>query len=298
MKHTAKSKPILYLIPIVLLAIIFGKAVKGEPQHVYPSGNAFRTLADHVFDEGKKKRFYPERIKKNQIVFVKTDYLDRFFAEHHKKIPAPYVLITHNSDHPAPGPFAHYLEDPKIKVWFAQNVDGYTHPKLHPIPIGIANKKWKHGDVKVFDNVVKRLPKLPKKDLVYLNFKQDTFLEERSIVYDLYATTPYTKKQENLGLQDYLLETAQSKFVLSPRGNGLDCHRTWEALLMGAIPVVKTSPLDPLFEGLPVLIVSDWRQLSQAALEEMYEELRLKPFHCEKLYFPYWKKQILAEAKR
>ena len=28
------------------------------------------------------------------------------------------------------------------------------------------------------------------------------------------------------------------RFVLSPPGHGLDCHRTWEAILLGAIPIV------------------------------------------------------------
>jgi hypothetical protein len=47
-------------------------------------------------------------------------------------------------------------------------------------------------------------------------------------------------------------------FVLSARGNGLDCHRTWELLLLGSIVITRTSPLDSLFEGLPVAIVNDW----------------------------------------
>ena len=36
-----------------------------------------------------------------------------------------------------------------------------------------------------------------------------------------------------------MLETyARAQFVLSPRGNGVDCHRTWDVLAVGAIPVV------------------------------------------------------------
>ena len=30
-------------------------------------------------------------------------------------------------------------------------------------------------------------------------------------------------------------------FVLCPHGGGLDCHRNWEALCLGCIPIVKTS---------------------------------------------------------
>ena len=30
----------------------------------------------------------------------------------------------------------------------------------------------------------------------------------------------------------------RSKFVLSPPGNGFDCHRTYESILLGAVPIV------------------------------------------------------------
>ena len=38
-------------------------------------------------------------------------------------------------------------------------------------------------------------------------------------------------------------------FGLSPRGNGVDCHRTWEMLYFGMIPVMLRSTIDPLFDG-------------------------------------------------
>jgi len=33
-------------------------------------------------------------------------------------------------------------------------------------------------------------------------------------------------------------------FSVSPHGNGLDCYRTWEDLVLGCIVIVKTSVLD------------------------------------------------------
>ena len=56
-----------------------------------------------------------------------------------------------------------------------------------------------------------------------------------------------------------LEEYARAQFVASPWGGGLDCHRTYEALAMGAIPIVRSSgPLDASFAAQPVLIVDDW----------------------------------------
>jgi hypothetical protein len=54
--------------------------------------------------------------------------------------------------------------------------------------------------------------------------------------------------------------------VLSPHGGGLDCHRTWEALALGHLVVVPSSSLDPLFEGLPVVAVESWREVTAEAL--------------------------------
>ena len=88
--------------------------------------------------------------------------------------------------------------------------------------------------------------------------------------------------------EENLLDLASSKFVLCPRGNGLDCHRTWECLLMGAIPIVKTSPLDPLFEDLPVLIVRNWEDISEEFLNRQYEEMQAKAYRIEKIYAQYW----------
>ena len=36
-------------------------------------------------------------------------------------------------------------------------------------------------------------------------------------------------------------ELSSYKFALSPEGNGIDCHRTWECLYLGVIPIVKKS---------------------------------------------------------
>ena len=53
------------------------------------------------------------------------------------------------------------------------------------------------------------------------------------------------------------------KFVASPFGAGPDCHRTWEAIAMGAVPIVRShAGLNPLFVGQAVLIVDKWSDVS------------------------------------
>jgi hypothetical protein len=61
-------------------------------------------------------------------------------------------------------------------------------------------------------------------------------------------------------------------FVISTHGNGLDCHRTWEILLLGSIVITKTSSIDHLFQNLPVVIVKDWEELNDITnLKKWYD---------------------------
>jgi len=49
-------------------------------------------------------------------------------------------------------------------------------------------------------------------------------------------------------------------FVAAPWGHGLDTHRFWEALMMGSVPVVLSSPLDVLYKQFPVIILQSWQE--------------------------------------
>ena len=91
-------------------------------------------------------------------------------------------------------------------------------------------------------------------------------------------------------LEQYLIELQHYKFVLSPAGNGPDAHRTWEALMMGCIPVVVTGPFDEMYTGLPVLILKSWDDLTSRTLEQAYTRLRYgqHTFSFDKLFTPYW----------
>lgn len=80
---------------------------------------------------------------------------------------------------------------------------------------------------------------------------------------------------------DYIKTLSEYAFALSPFGHGLDCHRTWEILLMRTIPIVETSQLDPLFEQLPVVIVKNWQEITEENLEKWL------PIYAEKFWTPH-----------
>ena len=87
-------------------------------------------------------------------------------------------------------------------------------------------------------------------------------------------------------------------FVLSPFGNGMDCHRTWEALLCGCIPIVRSSVFNELFDGLPVLIVDKWEdislQLLVTTLSQFKDRLDNNEFNYDKLRLSYYTKMFIT----
>ena len=66
--------------------------------------------------------------------------------------------------------------------------------------------------------------------------------------------------------------------MISPPGYGVDCHRTWEALALGSIPIVLAPAScprgwqNPLFGGLRVITVRSWAEITQEALERWHGE--------------------------
>lgn len=108
------------------------------------------------------------------------------------------------------------------------------------------------------------------------------------------------EKKSRLSARKYLMMLGQHKFAISPRGNGLDAHRTWEALLVGTIPIVRESALVPLYSQLPILVVKSWEQVTPRLLRDFYREVQAKLalFHYERLFADYWIGQIAIQRER
>ncbi len=280
------------LLTAPLQSDAFQLRASSEP---YISGDSFRALANHICDETDTS-FEPRNVKTGDIIFVKTDNLGQFFTEKHPYIANKYILISHNSDYGAPGDYAHFLDDATIIMWFGQNPTINNHPKFMPIPIGLANRYWPHGNIKIFDNIITQNSQgtLKRRLLAGINFRPGTNNGVRLPLYTHFNKQPFCINTESNDLATYLRTMQTVAFTLSPEGNGLDCHRTWEALLMGSTPVVKTSMLDPILQDLPVLIINNWADVTKEYLEARYNEMQKKEYNYDKIYFNYWRNLILS----
>lgn len=126
--------------------------------------------------------------------------------------------------------------------------------------------------------------------LLYVNHSDNTNIE-RIGIKDLFRGKTWCIVQDNkISYSEHLNKIKQSKFVICPRGNAIDCHRNWEVLYMKRVPVMKKhSYLQELYKNYPVLFVDDYSEVTEELLknnENLYikalgmnlEELTLSKF--------------------
>jgi hypothetical protein len=75
------------------------------------------------------------------------------------------------------------------------------------------------------------------------------------------------------------------KFVISPEGNGIDCHRHYEALMAGCIPIIEDHEgIRSKYEGCPVLYTKDYSEITPAYLEQKYAEMVKETYDFSRLF--------------
>ena len=132
------------------------------------SGDTFRKMANHVFDE--TKGFNPKMVRDGDIIFLKADMIETFFKFFHQKIESRYVLLSHNSDFSFNLENQKYLDD-KVIHWFAQNINFEADEKFSLLPIGLENRRYlKNGLIYHFN----KYKNSEKKHLVLLSFNEKT----------------------------------------------------------------------------------------------------------------------------
>jgi hypothetical protein len=222
------------------------------------------------------------------------------------------------------------VESPFLRKWFAQNLllpdcisqimnihsdrqrkDIILHNKLVQLPIGLdyhtvsncPNHRWSTPEDVDTSPVGQELT------MVRIMQKMQPFYERTikifsnaHLVYDRHGEREAAKKtippELVYAVSDFVPRTktwnmmTEYAFVLSPYGNGMDCHRTWEALCLGAIPIIRGHVFDSMFEGLPVLIVDEWSQITNDLLVETVTRFKEKHisgmFNYNKLMLRYY----------
>jgi hypothetical protein len=266
-------------------------------------------------------RFDPalfDQVKDGDLVWMRLIALPQFVEQALPRIRARFALLTGDEDWAIPSSFDRsnvLLADPRVACWFTQNYDGsLAHEKLRPLPIGIDfhtisnRRKWGHwpatpaaqeAELEVLRE--QALPNAERLLRVHADFhfnkhKDQNWGDDRHAVQRALTGNPAVQFQtKKVRRTELWREKTRYAFVVSPHGNGLDCHRTWESLVLGNIVIVKRSSLDPLYEGLPVVTVDDWREITPGNLRTWHAEHSAcfeRPEVQERLTNRYWIERV------
>jgi hypothetical protein len=214
------------------------------------------------------------------------------------------ILITGDDDDSIPNSFKEateiILRSPYIVHWFVQNCL-MIHSKLTHMPIGmdyhtIANKQTFWGPMKTplrQENEIKQIMKDSKPFYerpikIYSTFHFELNRGDRREAFNQIPKDLIDYESSQIPRLESHRKQIEYAFVASPFGNGPDCHRTWEALVLGCIPIIKSSMLNPLFEELPVLLVDEWSDITEDLLKETVETFKNIKFNYDKLNLKYW----------
>lgn len=235
-------------------------------------------------------------------IYVCLDSIDDFIKKAND-INYNFILVSGDGDVTLSNEMVEkhkdFINSPKLIKWYSQNCIA-THPKIHKIPIGLDY----HSDQDQINGYLSPI----EHEKILLEIINDSvpFYKRKPIAHSTfhfrleypnnYRTDAYNNINKDLVYYEPIRkerfatyrEQIKYAFIISPHGNGLDCHRTWEALILGCIPIVKKSELDELYVDLPVLIVNEWSDLTQQLLNDTIIQYKYKNFNYNKLKLKYW----------
>lgn len=278
-----------------------------------------------IFDTPALKFFTNDVLltKNKLIIFLWQHNISiNYIIENINCITVPFVIISALEDNAFPYELnTRHIETiinhPQCKHWFTINctLEKYDPSKITPIPYGL--DYWTLQNKPYFglpilsdyeqDNILnqiatnayhfsKRIP------MIYANFhfnitdtrhgsyrKKLKDIIPSDIIYYQPSAVDRTQTWNN---------TTKYTFVVSPAGNGLDCIRTFESLVLGCIVIVHKNTLNlDMYDDLPVYVVNDYSEINKELLENILIEFSQRTFNYKKLTMDYWHQQIQSKLK-
>jgi hypothetical protein len=260
-----------------------------------------------------------ENLRPGDVIYIQGSAVPDFIKKALPRITSEFTLVTGDCDESMPTQifgdpeFEEFVEDYRLLHWFSQNLVR-DHHKMSRIPIGLdyhtmvqdGHPVWgprMHPlqQEKMLKDIVALAPPLHRRALIcYANFQFLTTTklagDRRTAMLEIPRSLMYYEPQK-LSRHDTWKAQSLMAFVVSPHGGGYDCHRTWEALALGCIAIVKTSPIDSLFDGLPVLIVDKWSDITEDLLRATVDEYARRRWDLSRLTLAYWAQHIRNVTK-
>ena len=141
--------------------------------------------------------------------------------------------------------------------------------KVIPAPYGL-QRAMNPSDKRIDDiqSSMRFIPKNPP-GLLYVSHSENTNTQREGIKSIFRDKSWAEVHEERVPYSVFLYNLSQSKFMICPIGNAIDCHRNWEVLYMRRVPVMKKHPyLEVLFKDYPVLFVNDYSEVTEELLKQ------------------------------
>lgn len=246
--------------------------------------------------------------RKGEILYVQGSAVPDFIQNMLPRIQRPFTLVTGDCDQSIPKDiltqqeFQDFVADDRLIHWFSQNLV-IKHPKMTIIPIGLdyhsmlGHTTWgptmhpleQESELKA---IARQAPPLAKRlFMCYSNFHFAATKDRRRAIKYVPRDLVFYEQDKTTRREAWKTQSLMA-FVLSPRGNGYDCHRTWEALVLGCIPIIRRSPIDDVFQGLPVLLVDDWPDVNLDLLRQTLQSFSSRSWDMDRLHLSYWSSLI------
>lgn len=116
--------------------------------------------------------------------------------------------------------------------------------------------------------------------------RRPTGINRKSILENLGKNNIHN---EFIDSRKYYSNLASYKFVISPEGNGIDCHRHYEALLAGCIPILEhNDKIQEKYNNLPIVYTKDYSEINNDYLQILYDTMLDKTYDFSKLFKSYY----------
>ena len=188
-----------------------------------------------------RKLIHPRVLKENDTIYVNFIALEKFIDRILDDITVKMVIIS-GQDHLVLVPPADHakikklLDNKNVLHWFCQNLPIYgggnlEHEKLSPWPYGL--KGSEHMASSNFNN------RLLKHSL------EESFTNKTKLIYagPLTKTNAIRKhipqESERISQSEFFGKIASAYYILSPDGDRPDCHRHYESILFGTVPITQ-----------------------------------------------------------
>jgi hypothetical protein len=201
-----------------------------------------------------------------------------------------YICICREGD----DPFIDDIADdfPCVKYWFAINCES-LRDNVEAMPFGqsIGSTQRTTGSIAEINRLIATEKMIDNE--IFVCFSDND--PDRAKAKEILRGKSFATVSENLPMGKFFNNIYRHSFMVSPRGNGIDCCRTWETLYLRSYPIVKRHTVYNHFSDMPIAFVDDWSEIDAEWIAKQKQALIYKS--AERAYLEYWLGRI-AEAKR